>query len=46
MGHYLFSFHGRINRAKLWAFLLIVIAFEIVAIVAAIFAADCRTFPT
>lgn len=31
MGHYLFSFGGRINRAKLWLFLLIILAFEIVA---------------
>ena len=29
MGHYLFSFSGRINRAKQWAFLLIVIALGI-----------------
>ena len=31
MGHYLFSFSGRINRAKLWLFLLIILAVEIVA---------------
>ncbi|HTT96897.1 MAG TPA: DUF805 domain-containing protein [Rhizomicrobium sp.] len=29
-GSYLFSFHGRINRAKLWLFILIVIGIEIV----------------
>ena len=34
MGHYLFSFSGRINRAKLWLFLLIIPAFEAVAGVA------------
>jgi uncharacterized membrane protein YhaH (DUF805 family) len=31
MGQYLFSFVGRVNRAKLWLFLLIILAFEIVA---------------
>ena len=30
-GHYLFGFHGRINRAKAWLFILIAIGFEIVA---------------
>lgn len=37
MGHYLFSFSGRINRAKLWLFVLIAIAFEIVAVCAIVF---------
>jgi len=32
-GHYLFSFSGRINRAKVWLFLLIAIGFEIVAFI-------------
>ena len=31
MGHYLFSFGGRVNRAKLWLFLLIILGFEMVA---------------
>ena len=31
MGHYLFSFRGRINRAKLWLFLLIIFVVEIAA---------------
>jgi uncharacterized membrane protein YhaH (DUF805 family) len=30
-GHYLFSFSGRINRAKMWLFVLLVIVFEIVS---------------
>ena len=30
-GHYLFSFSGRINRAKVWLFVLLAIVFEIVA---------------
>ena len=30
MGHYLFSFSGRINRAKQWAFVLIAIALGII----------------
>ncbi|HEY0301994.1 MAG TPA: DUF805 domain-containing protein [Rhizomicrobium sp.] len=38
MGQYLFSFHGRINRAKLWAFLLIIVAFYVVAALAIVFA--------
>ncbi|HXC54305.1 MAG TPA: DUF805 domain-containing protein [Rhizomicrobium sp.] len=29
LGHYLFSFSGRINRAKQWAILLLIIVFEI-----------------
>ena len=29
-GHYLFSFSGRINRAKQWAFILVGIAFQII----------------
>ena len=32
-GHYLFGFHGRINRAKIWLFVLIVIGVEIVAMI-------------
>lgn len=31
-GHYLFSFSGRINRAKAWLFVLLAIVFEIVAV--------------
>jgi uncharacterized membrane protein YhaH (DUF805 family) len=31
-GHYLFSFSGRINRAKAWLFILVAIGFEIIAI--------------
>ncbi len=38
MFHYLFSFSGRINRAKLWAFLLVIIAFYIVAVAAVVLA--------
>ncbi len=34
MGHYLFSFHGRANRAKMWLFILVVIVFEIAAVCA------------
>jgi uncharacterized membrane protein YhaH (DUF805 family) len=30
-GHYLFSFQGRINRAKAWAFILVAIGFGMVA---------------
>lgn len=32
MFHYLFSFDGRINRAKLWAFILIGILWEIIVV--------------
>jgi len=32
MGHYLFGFSGRINRAKIWLFVLIVLIFHIVAV--------------
>lgn len=42
MGHYLFGFRGRINRAKLWAFILIVIAFWVVACLAVVFALGPR----
>lgn len=34
LGHYLFSFHGRINRAKAWLFVLVVVGFEMVAFIA------------
>ncbi len=34
VGEYLFSFRGRINRAKLWLFVLIVIVVEIVLFIA------------
>ena len=34
LAHYLFSFHGRINRAKMWAFMLVGFALQL-AIVAA-----------
>jgi uncharacterized membrane protein YhaH (DUF805 family) len=37
MFHYLFSFQGRINRAKLWAFILVGIAWEIIVVVIACF---------
>ena len=30
-GHYLFSFSGRINRAKAWLFVIIAVVFEMVA---------------
>ena len=32
-GHYLFGFHGRINRAKIWLFVLIAIVVEIAAMI-------------
>lgn len=32
LGHYLFSFGGRINRAKQWAILLVGLVFEIVVV--------------
>ncbi|MBV9420766.1 MAG: DUF805 domain-containing protein [Alphaproteobacteria bacterium] len=32
MGHYLFSFSGRINRAKMWAILLVALAFEFILV--------------
>lgn len=33
-GHYLFSFSGRINRAKAWLFILMAIVFEFIFIAA------------
>ncbi len=41
---YLFGFKGRINRAKLWLFLLIVIGMEIVVTLVAIFGFDWTDF--
>jgi uncharacterized membrane protein YhaH (DUF805 family) len=41
---YLFGFNGRINRAKVWIFLLIVIGMEIVATLIAIFGFDWTDF--
>ncbi len=35
--HFLFGFSGRINRAKMWLFLLVAVIWEIVAIVVAMF---------
>jgi uncharacterized membrane protein YhaH (DUF805 family) len=32
--HYLFGFGGRINRAKIWAFLIVALVFEIVIVIA------------
>ncbi|HXC54304.1 MAG TPA: DUF805 domain-containing protein [Rhizomicrobium sp.] len=32
LGHYLFSFSGRVNRAKQWAILLVGLAFEIAVV--------------
>lgn len=41
---YLFSFSGRINRAKIWLFLLIAIVAEIIAAIVAVFAFDWSGF--
>lgn len=41
---YLFGFNGRINRAKVWIFLLIVIGLEIVVAMIAIFGFDWTDF--
>ena len=35
--HYLFGFSGRINRAKIWLFLLLAVIFEIAALIVAMF---------
>lgn len=37
MLHYLFGFSGRINRAKIWLFLLVTFGWEIVTLVVAMF---------
>lgn len=44
MLHYLFGFHGRINRAKVWLFLLICIVVEIVMVVVAAIGFDWTAF--